>query len=158
MKVRRSFIAIQTWSSIHKSEHLAAGGLHCCLATVGPSVPVLVPSPQPPPPHCAHSFLSLPGPCSGDPGPYTQSSHGSISCSGWWSLPTSLLFALLLAPEHPCVPRPLSCLLLCLAHTVVWRGGTQGSAFQSISDAILGGIVCTITSCLLSSPFLGTQH
>lgn len=110
-------------------------------------------SAAPTPPVTPAHFPSWPGPCSGDPGPYTVR-HGSVSCSGWWGLPTSLFDALLLALTlHPlcldtCLP-PSSRSPLSL---------TQASTFQSISDAILGGRYLHDNSLPPVLSFPGTQH
>lgn len=81
------------------------------------------------------------------------------SGSEWWSLPAFLFRALLLA-----LVLAVPALDAHLALSSAWHTPTpplhaplsltQGSILQSISDAILGGNVCTITPCLLSSLFL----
>ena len=125
MKIRRSYIAIQTWSFIDKSEHLAARGLHCCLATVGQRqrwrhlwmgfrVPVLYS------PHTSRDASLFPFHCPG-PALETRVLYG-VSCGSIGfrvvelaSLPVPC------PPPCPCACPPCfrcsSCTLLCLAHT-----------------------------------------
>lgn len=98
----------------------------------------------PTPPRVPGQSPQLPGPCSRDPGPYAERAW---QCRGFRvvSLPASLLPCPRPGPHtprlaHTCPFPPCSPLL------------DPDSAFQSISGAILGGIVCT--SLLVSCPLL----
>lgn len=118
MKVRRSFIAIQTWSFIDKSEHLAAEGLHCCLATVGPCQcwchlhslhPPIVPT------HFSHYQAPALGTQGLTHSPAMAASHvqGGGACLPPCSLPSSLPLSTPLSPDScpacPSVWCTLSC-------------------------------------------------
>lgn len=168
MKIRRSYIAVQTCGFTDKSEHLAAEGLHCCLATLGQCqgrrhlwmglrAPALC---SPHPSRRAHSspFIAwalLWGPKASHRVPSWQARAQGGGAS-YLPLPCPL--------PCPCeTPLPhlhtLSRTLLCPAHPPPSSPPPPpppppGSTFQSISGAILGGIVCTITPHLLSPAFL----
>lgn len=116
-------------------------------------------SSQPPPlPWCPVISLQCLNAAPGTQG-LTHSPVMAALCSGWWNLPTSLFGAFLFAPTTHFLP-PEPCPAPCSAwHTLSPRlhaplSLTQASTFQSISDTILGDVVCTMTPCLLSPPFL----
>lgn len=109
MKIR-SYIAIQTCSFIDKSEHLAAGGLHCCLATLGQRQcwplsldrVAFTSSPEPPPlPGCPLIFLRDLGPALGTQD-LTHRPVVAVAALSVGNLLTNLCRAFLFAP----VPRP----------------------------------------------------
>lgn len=124
MKIR-SYIAIQTFSFIDKSEHLAAGGLHCCLATLSQcqcwplslDTVVFTSSPEPPPlPWCPLIFLRDLSPALGTQD-LTQRLVVAVAALSVGNLLTNLCRAFLFAPVPVPAPRPSSRTPLCLAHT-----------------------------------------
>lgn len=115
MKIR-SYIAIQTCSFIDKSEHLAAGGLHCCLATLGQCQcwplcldrVAFTSSPEPPLSQGAHSFFFVAWALLWGPRTVHRDQSWQRQRSGWGTcLPTCAVPSFLPLCPVP-APRPFS--------------------------------------------------
>lgn len=155
MKIRRSYIAIQTCGFIDKSEYLAA---RACPVAWQPWVSARVGAisgwgcvrqllTAPTPPVVSTHLPSWPGPCSGDSRPSTGCCGGRCLLRVA-ELPASVFCVPMRPPSLPCRPLSSPCL-----------PADPGSTLQSLSGALLGGgVFFTISLSPVPSFHAGTFH